>query len=117
MMKAKKVFETLKEQEYHEDEEMLISEKPFDDEEGYDDEDEDLIMQDEFEAALRNELNVPEFSRRTVSFRVKGKPEIIDAVPMAKLKDGSYLMRVGDKYKKFDINDIVEESFKGKRRV
>lgn len=111
MIKAKFVFENL-----NEDEEMVIQNAPLEyDGDNYLDDD-DLVMQDEFEAALKNELTVPEYSRREVSFRVKGTDEVIDAVPMAKLQGGSYLMKVGDKFKKFNINDIIEESFKGKKR-
>jgi|AntAceMinimDraft_18_1070375.scaffolds.fasta_scaffold98070_2 hypothetical protein len=72
----------------------------------------ELEMQDRFESAIKNELNSPEFARRSVSFRVKGGHEIIDGVPMARLKDGSFLMKIGNKFKKFNIDDIIEESFK-----
>jgi len=69
----------------------------------------DGAMQDEFEAAIRNELTVPEYSRQGVSFRLKGTKDVIEALPMAQLKNGAYLMKVGDKFKKFNINDIIEE--------
>jgi len=123
MMKAKFVNESLREQEeldMNDENTLLVNEKPFDDDgEDYtEEEDEDEVVTDEFEIALRNELTVPEYARRTVSFRLRGNPdEVIDAVPMAKMKDGSFLMKVGDRFKKFDINDIIEESFKGKRRI
>jgi len=108
-MKAKFVFENL-----NEDDDMLLQENPpeYDDGEDFV-EDDDPMMHDEFETALKNELLVKDYSRRPVSFRLKGTKDIIDAVPMADLGKGKYLMRVGDTYKKFDINDIVEESFKG----
>jgi len=115
IMKAEFVFENLNEEE----EDMLLQETPpeYNDGEDFSDDDNDLIIQDEFEVALRNELTVPEYSRRTVSFREKGSGELIDAVPMARLKDGAYLMKVGDKFKKFDINNIIEESFKSKKKL
>ena len=118
-MKAKFVSESLKEQydenfDHNDEDSLLVNEKPFDDGENLPPEEEDVeaYVHDEFEQALRNELNVPDYSRRTVSFRVKGDPDaVIDAVPMARMKDGAYLMKVGNKYKKFDLNDIIEESF------
>lgn len=72
------------------------------------DEDE-LEMQDRFESSLKNELNVPEHARELFSFRVKGDSEIIEGIPMARLKDGSFLMKIGDKFKKFKLRDIIEE--------
>jgi len=107
MMKAKFVLESLNEQ----DDDMLIQETPPAYTDGEDFRDDDPVIQDEFETALQNELTVPEFSRRAVSFRLKGDDEIIEAVPMAHMKDGTYLMKVGQKFKKFDINNIIEESF------
>lgn len=82
---------------------------------GYDEDEDETFVQDELEAALNNELEVPEYSRREVSFRVRGENGVIDAVPMAKMRDGSFLMKVDGKYRKFKLSDIVEESFKGKR--
>jgi hypothetical protein len=119
-MKAKFVNESLREQEelnMNDENTLLVNEKPFDDDEDFiEDEDEDVVT-DEFETALRNELTVPEYARRTVSFRLRGNPnEVIDAVPMAKMKDGSFLMKVGNTFRKFDINDIVEESLKSRSR-
>jgi len=111
-MKAKFVLESLNEQ----DDDMLIQETPPEYSDGEDFQDDDLVMQDEFETALRNELSVPEFSRRAVSFRLKGDDEIIEAIPMKQMSDTLYLMKVGDKYKKFDINNIIEESFNGPRK-
>ena len=104
-MKAKFVSENLNEDYYDEDQAVVQDEPNLSRED-------ELEMQDEFEAALKNELKVPEFSRRAISFRLRGQNDIIDAVPMARLKDGSYLMKVGDKFKKFNLNDIIEESFK-----
>lgn len=71
--------------------------------------DDDLFVQDEFETSINNELEVPEYARQTITFRTKGDDELIEAIPMAKLMDGSYLMKIGDKYRKFNINDIIEE--------
>ena len=107
MMKAKFVLESLNEQ----DDDMLIQETPPAYTDGEDFQDDDLVMQDEFETALKNELSVPEFSRRAVSFRLKGDDEIIEAVPMKQMSDTLYLMKIGGKFKKFDINNIIEESF------
>ncbi len=71
--------------------------------------DEELIVQNDFETKINNELEAPEFAREVITFRTKGGDEIIDAVPMAKLNNGSYLMKVDGKYRKFNINDIIEE--------
>ena len=78
-----------------------------------DDEEEDEYIDDEindeFQTLLDNELKVPEYARREVSFRVKGEPGTIDAVPMAKMKDGSFLMKINGRYRKFKMSDIIEE--------
>ena len=97
-MKTKLVNETLNEVIKTEEIELSVEDE--------------LEMQDRFESAIKNELNSPEFARRSVSFRVKGSHKIIDGVPMAHLKDGSFLMKIGDKFKKFNMDDIIEESFK-----
>ena len=47
-------------------------------------------------------------------FYGKGEKGIVDAVPMARMKDGAFLMKVGNSYRKFKMDDIVEESFKAK---
>ena len=73
------------------------------------DEDDDMFVQDEFETAINNELKIPEYARRTITFRVKGMPDVIEGVAMAKTRDGKILMKVGNTYKKFDPRDIVEE--------
>ena len=119
-MKARFVKESLEQDQdiYDEEngEEVEVTESPLDKVEMTEDpeEDDDLVIQDEFEAALNNELKVPEYARRTVSFKVKGERGIVDAVPMAKMKDGAFLMKVGNSYRKFKMDDIVEESFKAK---
>lgn len=118
-MKAKFVNESLNDdmyQEYEDEGLDVIDEPPFDqvenlvdtdDDEGEDEE--SVYVQDEFETTLNNQLKVPEYARSPVSFRVKGEPEIIDAIPMAKMRDGSFLMKVGDRFRKFRMSDIIEE--------
>jgi hypothetical protein len=121
-MKAKFVNESLNEQhpedmyqDFEEEGLDVIDEPPFDqvgdlvDDEG---DEEEVYAQDEFETSLNNELKVPEYARRTVSFRVRGERDVVDAVPMAKMKDGSFLMKIGDKFRKFRMSDIIEESYK-----
>jgi len=121
-MKAKFVSESLKQlkEDFYDndiDDEMLIQEEPpISGEEIELSPEEEAEMQDEFETALKNELTVPEYSRRTVVFRVKGQPGTIEAIPMAKMKDDTYLMKIGDVFKKFNINDIIEESFKSSNK-
>ena len=118
-MKAKFVLESLNEQPedvYHDDEDVeVVDETPFDEVED-DADDDEIIVADEFETSLNNELKVPEYARRTVSFKIKGQPGVVDAVPMARMKDGSFLMKVGDTFKKFKMSDIIEESAKGRKR-
>ena len=110
-MKARFVRDSLTESYHSDDDESVeITDSPFD--EGDNEYDDEIIISNEFESSLDNELKVPEYARRTVSFRVKGEPGIIDAVPMAKMKDGSFLMKTDGKYRKFKIQDIIEESFK-----
>jgi hypothetical protein len=123
-MKAKFVNESLNEHvpedlynEFSEEGLDVVDEPPFDQAEITDDDDfeggnEDVYVQDEFETALNNELKIPEYARKPISFRLKGQPGIIDAVPMAKMKDGSFLMKVGDRFRKFRMSDIIEESLK-----
>ncbi len=118
-MKARFVKESLeRDQDIYDEEdgeEVEVTESPFDKVEMTEDPDEDdLIIQDEFEATLNNELKVPEYARRTVSFKVKGEKGLVDAVPMARMKDGAFLMKVGNTYRKFKMDDIIEESFKAK---
>lgn len=119
-MKARFVKESLEQDQdvYDEEEngeEVEVTESPFDKVEMTEDPDEDdLVIQDEFEATLNNELKVPEYARRTVSFKVRGERGVVDAVPMARMKDGAFLMKVGNSYRKFKMDDIVEESFKAK---
>jgi hypothetical protein len=113
-MKAKFVKENLNEFDSFEEEIELVD-TPFDDVDIK--EDDDILVQDDLEVAINNELKVPEYSRRTVSFRVKGEPGIINAIPMARMKDGSFLMKIGDKYRKFKIGDIIEESLKKRRKI
>ncbi len=129
-MKAKFVNESLNEQDYLEKDDFYASDEeddienvevkdsPFDVVRDLtdDDDEEEMIVQDEFETALNNELKVPEYARRTVSFKVKGEPGVIDGIPMAKMKDGSFLMKIGNKYRKIKISDIIEESLKVNRK-
>lgn len=118
-MKARFVNESLENKEKFYDEEesddVEVTESPFDKVElSEDPDDDDVVIQDEFETALNNELKVPEYARRTISFKVKGEQGVVDAVPMARMKDGAFLMKVGNTYRKFRMDDIIEESFKAK---
>jgi len=82
-----------------------------------DDDEDDIYVQDELETALNNELDVPEYARREISFKVKGEPGTVDAVPMARMKDGSFLMKVNGNFRKFKMSDIIEESYSRGKRV
>lgn len=113
-MKARFVNESLENKEKFYDEEesddVEVTESPFDKVElSEDPDDDDVVIQDEFETALNNELKVPEYARRTISFKVKGEQGVVDAVPMARMKDGAFLMKVGNTYRKFRMDDIIEE--------
>jgi len=117
-MKAKFVHDNLKEAyddySYEEPRELEIAETPNPEDVEFSEEDM-VTPSGDLEIALKNELKVPEYARRTVSFRAKGERGIIDAIPMAKMKDGSFLMKIGNKFRKFRMSDIIEESFKTKR--
>jgi hypothetical protein len=113
-MKAKFVSESLKESVkslYNDEDENqdteVIDEPQFNDVEEFADDENDLIIKDELETQLDNQLKIPEFVRK--SFRVKGIAGEVSAIPMAKTKDGSFLMKIGDTYKKFKMNDIIGE--------
>jgi len=91
----------------------FIADEPFDDasEFEHDDEEEVVIHDDvdDLESSIRAQLRVPEYSRRPISFRKKGEEEIIEAVPMAKMKEpGAYLMKRDNIFKKYKIQDIEE---------
>jgi hypothetical protein len=115
-MKAKFVHDNLKEayddySSYDEPVELKIEEKPNPEDVEFSEEDM-IVPSGDLEVALKNELKVPEYARRIVSFRSKGEPGIIDAIPMARMKDGSFLMKIGNKFRKFKMSDIIEESAK-----
>lgn len=103
-MKAKFVIESLKENEEYD-----YLESPFAGEESSDyNRYDDMPIHNEIESLIDNELDVPEYSREPLSFRVRGEGKI-EAVPMAKTKDGAVLMKIGDSYKKFRMEDLIED--------
>lgn len=121
-MKAQFVFENLNEKFYDSDMEDNYDDSEVDvvpEDEDIEDEDtsaeDDIYVDNELETSLENELKVPEYARQPVSFRVKGNLDVIEAIPMAKTKDGAFLMRIDGKYRKFRLEDIIEESVKHKR--
>ena len=70
-------------------------ETPFDLADISDEDEDETSYSDELELLLNNELKIPEYARK--SFSVQG----VDAVPMARMRDGSFLMKVGNVYRKF----------------
>lgn len=111
-MRAKFVLESLRQREdSYDDNSETIQEEPILEPTDLDDEDDELFIKNDIETSLENELKSPEYARREVSFKVKGQPGVIEAVPMAKMRDGSFLMKVDGKFKKFKMSDIIEESF------
>lgn len=74
-------------------------------------EDEDAFDNNLFRA-LSNEIKAPEFSRRTLVFRLKGDlSKIQNGVPMAKIGDNAFLFKLKDgKLKKIFLKDIILEN-------
>lgn len=84
------------------DDETLDDFIEFEDDSDFDDEEQiEIESEDNIDLALTNELKVPEYARR--KFDLKGQ----EAIPMAKMKDGSYLMKIDNKYKKYRIEDFI----------
>ena len=73
-----------------------------------DNEEDEILIKDELETSLENELKIPEYARKEFTFNVKGHQGTIMAIPMAKMKDGSYLMKADGKFKKFKLEDLIE---------
>jgi len=113
-MKAKFVNESIGDEyidridDFEDDDEVVVDDSPFTPE--FDDEDDDdIIITDDFESVLNNELTVPEYARRTLSFRIKNEEGVHEGIPMGKTKDGSFLMRIDGKYRKLRPEDMIEE--------
>lgn len=71
----------------------------------------------ELETALNNEIEIPEFNRRTLTFHLSGDLEkIYNGVPMAKMGNGeAFLFKLDDgKLKKIFLKDIIVEQLKRK---
>jgi len=77
---------------------------------------EEDIYDDELFLALKNELKVPEFSRRPVIFRLKGDlTKILQGIPMAKIGESTFLFKLEDgSMKKIALKDVVLEQIKEK---
>jgi len=113
-MKAKFVLESLEDdkvpyQDENLDTDTEVIDEPINVETFTDEDDNDLVITNNLEKAFDNQLKIPEYARQPVSFKVRGKGLIVDAVPMAKMRDGSFLMKIGDKYRKFKMEDIIED--------
>lgn len=84
---------------------------------------EDIELEDEVTDAalvrkitktLDNELQIPEFSRGTLKFKVRSTGDKIKGVPMAKMSGGeAYLFKTSNGMKKVRVDDMIVESFKG----
>jgi hypothetical protein len=78
--------------------------------------DNNTIAVDDIKIALNNELKIPEFNRRTLTFRLSGDLEkTYNGVPMAKMEKGeAFLFKLDDgKIKKIFLKDIIVEQKKG----
>jgi len=63
---------------------------------------------------LDNELQIPEFSRGILKFKVRSSGEKIKGSPMAKLSGGeAYLFKTQNGMKKIRVDDMIVETFKG----
>lgn len=70
------------------------------------DNEEILQFQGKLKKVLKNELLSPEFNRRYVTFKIRPSNEIVDAVPMADLKD-AFLFKINGKLRKVKIKDML----------
>jgi len=67
----------------------------------------------DIQAAIQNELSVPEFSRAALEFRLKGSREFITGIPMTLMSNGSsVLFKTEDGLRKVALSDIIVESSK-----
>jgi hypothetical protein len=66
---------------------------------------------------LNNELEIPEFSRGELKFRVRSTGDKIKGIPLAKLQGGeAYLFKTQNGMKKVRVDDMIVESFKGPKK-
>lgn len=61
---------------------------------------------DEMVKAIRNELKVPEYNRRSVVFIDKRTDEKVKGVPMAQIGENAFLFKVDGKIRKFKLENI-----------
>lgn len=64
------------------------------------------MFEDDLKKALKNEIKVPEYSRRNLVFTDKKSREEFKGIPMAQLNDKAFLFKVNGKYKKYKLSDI-----------
>lgn len=65
-----------------------------------------LEFQGKLKKMLRNELASPEFNRGYATFKIRKTGEIVDAIPMAELKD-SFLFKIDSKLRKIKLSDMI----------
>ena len=66
---------------------------------------------------LDNELQIPEFSRGELKFKVRSTGEKVKGIPMAKMGGGeAYLFKTPQGMKKIKLEDMIVESFKGPKK-
>lgn len=64
------------------------------------------LPEEEMIKAIRNQLIVPEYNREYINFIDKKTGEEVYAMPMAQISDYAFLFKVGDKLKKYNIENI-----------
>jgi hypothetical protein len=74
----------------------------------------DIALVKKITKTLDNELQIPEFSRGILKFKVRSTGENIKGSPMAKMSGGeAYLFKTQNGMKKIRVDDMIVESFKG----
>jgi len=66
---------------------------------------------------LDNELQIPEFSRGELRFKVRSSGDKVKGIPLAKLQGGeAYLFKTTSGMKKVRVDDMIVETFKGPKK-
>jgi hypothetical protein len=68
------------------------------------------IPEDEIIQTIRSELNIPEYSRKSLSVMLKDGL-VIDGIPMGELNSGDFLFKIDGQIKKIRLNQILGLDF------
>jgi hypothetical protein len=70
-------------------------------------EEDEIEVKDDIETIMDNELKIPEYARKPINVDLKGLG-YCDIIPMAKMKDNSFVVKINEKFRKIKIEDIVK---------